>query len=98
MSDQSPATKARMASCTDNHVVVDRDAERRRRPDQRPGCRDIGGTRRRIARWMVVNQDEASRLKFERAVEDVARCDQRLGLGAGRQPLVAQQLMGGAEK
>lgn len=38
-----------MAGCTDNHVIMDRDAERRRRTDQRPGRRDVGGTRGRIA-------------------------------------------------
>lgn len=45
-----------------------------------------------------MDEDEAGGLKFERPVDDVARRDQRFGLGAGRQPLVTQQLVGGAEE
>jgi hypothetical protein len=56
-------------------VVVDDDAERRDDIDDRPCHGDVRLRRRRIARRMIVNEDERGRGELERALGNLARID-----------------------
>ena len=64
-----------MPAAADDQVVVHRDAERLGGIDDVAGDRDVGFRRGRIARGMVVHQDQGGGVEFEGALDDFARID-----------------------
>ena len=82
-----------MAVLADDDVVEHLDAERPRHLHDLPGHLHIGLRRRRIARGMIVHQDERGGRQFERALDHLARIDRRVVDRALLQHLVGDQLV-----
>ena len=80
-----------MAFLADDDVVVHRNAERLGDLDDILGHLDIGLRGRRIARRMVVHQDDGSCGKLQRALHHLARIDRRVVDGAGLLDLVGDE-------
>ena len=54
---------------------------------------DVGARRRRIARRVIVHQDDRGRRQFERALDHLARIDRRVVHRAGLLHFVGDQLV-----
>jgi hypothetical protein len=67
-----------MAIATDDHVVVQYDAERSRGFLDVLRDGDVGLGRGRVARGVVVHQDHRSGAEIERALDYLARVDRRM--------------------
>jgi hypothetical protein len=67
-----------MAVLADDDVVVNRYAERLCRIDDHLRHVDIGARRRRVARGMVVDQDQRGCRKLQRALDHFTRIDRRV--------------------
>ena len=80
-----------MTGLADDDVVVNGDAQRLRRCDDRLGHVDIGARRCRVAGWMVVDQDQCRGGKFERPLDDFTRIDRRMVDRPGLLHLVGDQ-------
>ena len=77
----------------DDDVVVHGDAEWRRDVDDRLRHLDVGLRWRRIAAWMIVDQDQSGRRQFERALDHLARIDRGMVDCAGLLNLVGDELI-----
>ena len=66
-----------MAAAADDEVIVQGDADRCR-GSRMLGHRDIGVGWGRVARGMVVHQDDRRGVQFERALHHLARIDRRV--------------------
>jgi hypothetical protein len=72
-----------MPLLADDDVVVHGDAERLRHVDDRLRHLDVGARRSRVARGMVVHQDDRGGGEFERPLDHLARINRRVIDGAG---------------
>src|SRR5882757_3552210 len=71
--EQPQTPEARMALATDHQVVVDPNAQRLGRLLDLPRHLDVVARRFRIARGMVVHEDERGRAEIEGALHHLAR-------------------------
>ena len=78
VSDQLQSFHRNMALPADDDVVVDGDPERRGDRDDVERHLHVLRRGRRIARGMVVHQDDRGGGEFERALDDLARIDRRV--------------------
>ena len=67
-----------MPAPADDHVVVHGDPERLPGVDDILGDGDVGLRRCRVARRMVVHQDQRRRAQFQRSLDDLAGVDRRV--------------------
>ena len=87
-----------MPVARDDHVVMDRDAERGGDGDDIQRRLDVGGGGRRIARGMVVDEDDRRGREFERTAHHFARIDRRVIDSAGALTFVGDQSVALVEK
>jgi hypothetical protein len=87
-----------VALLADDDVVVHRDAEGLRHLDDLAGHLDVGARRGRIARGMVVHQDDGGGGELQRALDDFARIDRRVIDGADLLDFVGDELVALVEK
>ena len=71
-----------MPTATDDHVVVHHHAERGRGFFDVLGYRDVGLRRGRVARGVIVHQDQGCGAEIKCALDDLARVDRRVVDGA----------------
>lgn len=65
----------------------------------KPSCgRSVGSAGRRIARWMIVTEDERGRPKLERPAENDSRIEARSHNRSAAHPLVAEKAIGGVQE
>jgi len=64
---QPQALEARVTLAADDDVIVNRDAERRGGLGDLLGHLDVGARRRRVAGWVIVDEDDRRCAEFERA-------------------------------
>ena len=83
----------RQAIFAHDDVVMHGDAKRTRHRDDLLRHVDVGLRRRRITRWVIVNEDNSSRRKLERPFGYFARIDGRVIDCAGLLHLVGDQLV-----
>ena len=76
------------------HLDIERVPDR----GQSLGTLDIGRARRRIAAWMIVDQDDGGGVEFDRAAEDRARIDGKLTERSVLQLLVRDEAVRGVEE
>src|SRR6266540_1769957 len=82
-----------MSLLADDDVVVHGDAERAGDLDDRLRHLDIGARRRRVARWMVVHEDDGGGRELERALDHLARVHRRVIDGSDLLGFVGDQLV-----
>ena len=87
-----------MPAAADDDVVVHGDAERACRLDDVAGDGDVGLGRGRVARGMVVHQDQGRGLQFEGALDDLAGVDRGVIDGAPLLPLMRDQCVAAVEE
>src|SRR5690606_2572888 len=86
-------SEAGMPRAADDDVIVDRDAQRLRGRNDHLRHVDVRARWGRIARWMIVHQDQGRRRKLERAFHNLAHIDGRVIDGAFLLHLVGDQLV-----
>ena len=87
-----------MAILADDDVVVHRNAERSRHRDDLLRHLDVGMRRRRIAGWVIVDEDHGCGRKLERPFDDLARIDRCVIDRTGLLHFVGNQLVALVEK
>src|SRR6185312_3394475 len=91
ISEQSQRTETRVAAAADHDMVVDGDADRLKRLRHRARHVDIRLRRRRVARWMIVNQYDSRGAERQRALYYFARIYRRMIDGAALLRLIGDE-------
>jgi hypothetical protein len=87
-----------VAATADDQVVVDGDRQLVGGLDDLAGDLDIGARRGRVARWVVVHQDDGGCRELERALDDLADIDRCMVDGALLLYLVGDKIVLTVEK
>src|SRR5262249_47012013 len=87
-----------MPVLADDEMIVNRYAEWARHRDDCFPHLNVGLGWRRIARWMIVHQDDGAGRQFERALDHLARIDRRVIDGAGLLHFIGDELIALIEK
>jgi hypothetical protein len=90
-SQDAPLLQADVAPGAEHEVVEHLDAHQRARRGQPPREREVLGRGLRVARGVVVEEDEGGRAGDDRLLEDLARVDEAGGQAADRDDGLATQ-------
>src|SRR5690348_9954205 len=90
-SEQSQRAEARVAAAADHDMVVDGDADGLKRLRHRTRHVDIRLRRRRVARWMIVDEYYSRGAERQRALHHFARIYRRMIDGAALLRLIGDE-------